>query len=1012
MSAWRFATEQYEEDEGGWFGLVTFIAACIGVGVGLWWFTGPPTMFTSVPDWTYIREVLRSSEVGDRDIITVTAGFAWLVIGYVLLSVAIRLLLGAVIAVTGGASWARAALRATSPLTIPVVRRMVDAALAGTILVSATLHTPSTAFASSASMAAVVETRVPAQIVALDSSTATPSPPSPALAAETVPKTHTVVRGDNLWRIAEHYLDDGFRWVDIWKLNMQQPMVDGGRFVDPDLIYPGWVIQLPQDARALAPAPADDWDVLDRTPTTQPEPEPEPSPTPRTPEPTSATPTTTPSPIGGAPVATPTVANDNGTPGAGFRTPLPGLPVPDGTAAASIAGIAVGGLAMLLVFRRIRRRETVDLISQGERRPVGSGDAGRVLAIAAALRTALVELDFGASQVVLVRESQHYLEFTLGCPPGDAGALVESRHTLGRRLGCAVDGVVDSPTSVRLKMSRMSHLATSLFGGTACVSELLVPVGASDSGIFYLNIAAVGSVIVAGGRLQTRELVAGWIESLASLNASETLVLTVDARAREHLGVAALLLPGDAGLLGNDDEFARWARGLEETLMEREEDPPGSQLLAVMGPADNVSQAAAELDGVMRLGPPRGVYLVALTESGVGAEDQRRWGASVVIGDGGDNGDDSSGVILTIGQKPPLELEPVVVRRQVAYRPPPSEPEQDAVPPIAEPSANGHHADAGWLETEEILAGDIASPHAEEPVPPTPSNGANPDDDMVGGPGQSPSPAKMDRQSALPLEEEVSEAARRNPPFQARLFGAFQIETEKGEVTGWSIQKSRELLAYLLAHGGAQVLRESVAETLWRGAPAPQAMHQLSNAAHYLRRTLNRHSGGSDPQLLAVANGRYHLRPGAVRTDVDAFDAHLARADRLEGHEALIEYERALALYGHGFLAGETFEWADVYRREYQARFASAAQRAARIAMDGRDPKLARRFYETVLKHDPIDEEAFRGLLGSLAAIDDKNAARHAYRKLVEALQEALDDEQAEPMPTTAKLFSELLGSA
>ncbi len=99
-------------------------------------------------------------------------------------------------------------------------------------------------------------------------------------------------------------------------------------------------------------------------------------------------------------------------------------------------------------------------------------------------------------------------------------------------------------------------------------------------------------------------------------------------------------------------------------------------------------------------------------------------------------------------------------------------------------------------------------------------------------------------------------------------------------------------------------------------------------------------------------------------------------------------------------------------RSEYQARFASAAQRAARIAMDGRDPKLARRFYETVLKHDPIDEEAFRGLLGSLVAIDDKNAARHAYRKLVEALREALDDERAEPMPTTTKLFSQLLGSA
>jgi two-component SAPR family response regulator len=45
--------------------------------------------------------------------------------------------------------------------------------------------------------------------------------------------------------------------------------------------------------------------------------------------------------------------------------------------------------------------------------------------------------------------------------------------------------------------------------------------------------------------------------------------------------------------------------------------------------------------------------------------------------------------------------------------------------------------------------------------------------------------------------------------------------------------------------------------------------------------------------------------------DVDAFDAHLRRAEALEGLEALAEYERALSLYQSDFLGNEPYEWAE-----------------------------------------------------------------------------------------------------
>jgi len=152
------------------------------------------------------------------------------------------------------------------------------------------------------------------------------------------------------------------------------------------------------------------------------------------------------------------------------------------------------------------------------------------------------------------------------------------------------------------------------------------------------------------------------------------------------------------------------------------------------------------------------------------------------------------------------------------------------------------------------------------------------------------------------------------------------------------------------------------------------------------------------------------LRAGLFRTDLDAFDAHLARAERLHGYEALVEYQRALELCTADFLADEDYEWADAYRRDYQKRFITAAHRAAKLASELRDPKLALRFYDAILQRDPIDEEAVREAMRCHATRGDRNSAKRMYKKLVEDLREALDDDEAEPMPETARVLEELVG--
>jgi LysM repeat protein len=54
-----------------------------------------------------------------------------------------------------------------------------------------------------------------------------------------------VQAGDTLWGIAARHLEDPERWPAIFDLNVGRPQPDGRTLVDPDLIYPGWRLELP-----------------------------------------------------------------------------------------------------------------------------------------------------------------------------------------------------------------------------------------------------------------------------------------------------------------------------------------------------------------------------------------------------------------------------------------------------------------------------------------------------------------------------------------------------------------------------------------------------------------------------------------------------------------------------------------------------------------------------------------------------------------------------------------------
>jgi DNA-binding SARP family transcriptional activator/LysM repeat protein len=820
--------------------------------------------------------------------------------------------------------------------------------------------------------------------------------PTPNLWSSEAHVLYRVQPGDSLWRIAESFLGDGFRWMEVWKLNQGQTMADGRQFHDPDLIFPGWVLQIPG---AITPAPP-------REPA---RPEVEPAETPPIvsvtqipePEPTAA------ADNGGQPIVRDPNGRDDGD-GITPSIPFPGV-VP---VLLSAAGIVSAGMTFLLV-RALARRATASgtrARSRTEKPVHPRGDAGRVVLASRALLSALSEHGFEDSRLIFIREAPRYQDFFIECPPGDADALARGRHDLGRRLACGVEAEVESQTQVRLRLSRFQRLAGLLIEDSeAGTLPLLVPAGGEDGSVYYLNLAAAGTVLVAGTSEQTSQLLSGWLQTLAATFRPDELSVLLDQSIEHQLaGQAALEIVQSTEARSSGDLFDEIADMIVAREKASDTDPQAMVLaMAKVNDPDYLDP----IETVYRHGRETNIALVVLVGSRSDIDPGAVTGARVAFSSSllAEQSVESLGdsdLVLSVGRRPPVALHAIAVRTEVVPLPPANMNESDFADVDFETFAPEQDDEQPWpggaAEAEPFEAEEEPTPVAVDSAE---EDSLASDDVEPDAEGQIPLGLVSGRESA---EADGESSWASDPLFAVRCFGAFEV-TFEGKRVDWRITKSRELLAFLLVQRATTVQRETVMEALWPDALSSQVEHMLSNATYYLRNSLRVAANGrKDIQVIFAPRQRCQLQSSLFRSDADAFDAHLRRAAGLQGTEALLEYERGLNLYRGDLFGKEPFEWATAFRLEFQRRFLGAAHQAARLALECRDAARAIGFYRAILDHDPIDEEAARGLMQVYGNEGDANGVKKVYKVLCESLRQELGDAEAQPMPDTEALLQEL----
>ena len=230
-------------------------------------------------------------------------------------------------------------------------------------------------------------------------------------------------------------------------------------------------------------------------------------------------------------------------------------------------------------------------------------------------------------------------------------------------------------------------------------------------------------------------------------------------------------------------------------------------------------------------------------------------------------------------------------------------------------------------------------------------------------------------------------------------FGGVRCTTDEGVLHSVTAQPRRvALLVYLaVAQPRGFHSRDQLLALFWPDHDEQRARNALSQAIHYLRRSL-----GADA-LVSGADDQLRLNADVVSCDVIQFEAMLAAGCTAD----------ALELYRGPFLEGfhisaaatELDRWVDTERDRLQRSYASALQCMARECEAAADFAGAVEWHRRLALHDPLSPRVALGLLRALVAAGDASGALQHARVHEMMVRAELD---APPDPTVTSFVSEL----
>ncbi|WP_162605746.1 LysM peptidoglycan-binding domain-containing protein [Jiangella aurantiaca] len=226
--------------------MVVIVAVLVGIPLALIAVAGNP-LPDSVPSWDDVTSALTEPDDGSL-FLQALVWIGWL--GWI--SFAVGLVVEIPAALSGRKAPRLPALRFQQRAAAGLVAAVAAVFVVGPVGV-ATATEPVQPPAPQPAPVTTAQAPAASEVATAEAAPAAPEAAQPA----TVQRTHTVQRGESLWRIAEQELGDGMRWPEIAELNYGVPQPGGRALDNTHWIDPGWQLLLPPEPAPSAVPVAD-----------------------------------------------------------------------------------------------------------------------------------------------------------------------------------------------------------------------------------------------------------------------------------------------------------------------------------------------------------------------------------------------------------------------------------------------------------------------------------------------------------------------------------------------------------------------------------------------------------------------------------------------------------------------------------------------------------------------------------------------------------------------------------
>jgi DNA-binding SARP family transcriptional activator/CRP-like cAMP-binding protein len=252
------------------------------------------------------------------------------------------------------------------------------------------------------------------------------------------------------------------------------------------------------------------------------------------------------------------------------------------------------------------------------------------------------------------------------------------------------------------------------------------------------------------------------------------------------------------------------------------------------------------------------------------------------------------------------------------------------------------------------------------------------------------------------------------PRIQIKTFGNFQVfrgEALIGE-REWKGRQPKALLKAIITRGMEGVPKDVLIEDLWPEESAATAETCFRVILHRLRKVLqpsmDRASGSS---YVVLKENLVSLRRDLCRMDLDEFLVLRKRGKKAEDAgdigEALLCYRTCVDLYGGDFLSEDLYvAWAEPKRNELLTMYIDLLYRMAELYETQGSSKRAVECYKSIIKADPVREEAYQKLM----QIYSNRGMRAEALKVYEECKRVLEDQvAAEPGKLTVSIYRRIM---